>query len=338
MTKTFAAPQEKTSQSANLLNSLQDEAQTADLEEVFQNYQNELNALLAQQNRTEKTSFEKLIESLADHQIQLEKNQKFLQQQITTPPGSTPADNFGMIFSIVFAVVALLLAICAVFRGNSQTKRLYAKNKEIDELKKQVSLLSDDLKFLKAKRPPTPIDVAPPRRPTFQNDFFAETPPPRPNLQQSSSPPPTTPAPVPLEKPHETKEKIFLRDINEFLAAPHSSNLRQLRSDFIKKYSIKAFSCTNVKERMDNPSVIPKFDTAASTQVGDFWAYKSENVYLVVPAANSYNDNLHLERAMREVFDSNFVEGNTYDNIVVEKAAVFAEGWKQLQKGRLRLS
>ena len=342
MTKTFANPQEEASQFGNSLNlnALQNDAQTADLEKAFQDYKAELEAVLAQQNRTE-TSHEKLIDSLAENQLQLQKNQAILQQQITSPPEPPPADIFGMILSnvpLLAAVIALLLAICAVFRGNSQTERLRAKDKEIAELKKQVSSVSDEVKILRAKIPVMPIDTAPPRRPTPQNDFFAETALPRSNYQPLPARPTAAPAPVPPENLRESKEKIFLRDLNEFLAAAHSSNLRQLRLDFTKKYPVKAFSCANAEERMGNPSVAPKFVTTASTQGGDFWAYKPDDVYLVVPSTNSYNDNLHLERAMREVFDSNFVEGNTYDNIVVEKAAVFAEGWKQLKKGRLRLS
>ena len=91
---------------------------------------------------------------------------------------------------------------------------------------------------------------------------------------------------------------------------------------------------------MKNPSLAPEFASANSTATGDFWAYKVDNIYLVVPspANNTYNDNLHLERAMGEVFDSNFTQGKTYDEIFVERAAVFFEGWKKENKGTLRLS
>ena len=91
---------------------------------------------------------------------------------------------------------------------------------------------------------------------------------------------------------------------------------------------------------MKNPSLAPEFVSESSTAKGDFWAYKVDNVYLVVPspANSSYNDNLHLERAMSEVFDSNFIQGKTYDEISVEQAAIFLEGFKKEKKGTLKLS
>lgn len=337
MTKALAATQD-------LLSATKTEATTSeDVENLLQSYKSEVHELRTQQNRPEYTQ-EKLIEALAENQIRLQKNQEIIQQQITIP-SEPPENDFGSILSIVpliISVIALLLTGCVIYKINTQTKSLRDKQKKIDDLNSQVESLSREIKLLKATRPvQNSFDNPTPPRQAPQNNFAVEnyqpaTPPLTPSLLKKS-PAPVIPSPRNLR---EEKEKTFIKDFNRLLAESKTSNFRTARAEFTRKYSIKAFSCANYDERMKNPSLAPEFVSESSTAKGDFWAYKVDNVYLVVPspANSSYNDNLHLERAMSEVFDSNFIQGKTYDEISVEQAAIFLEGWKKEKKGTLKLS
>ena len=341
MTKALAATQD----TQDLLSATKTEATTSeDVENLLQSYKNEVHELRTQQNQPEYIQA-KLIEALAENQIRLQKNQEIIQQQITIP-SEPPENDFGSILSIVpliISVIAFALAIFALWRrGNTQAKRLGEKQKQIDDLKSQVESLSREIKLLKATRPvQNSFDNPAPARQAPQNNFAVEnyqpaTPPLTPSLLKKS-PAPVVPSPRNLR---EEKEKAFIKDFNRLLAESKTSNFRTARAEFTRKYSIKAFSCANYDERMKNPSLAPEFVSESSTAKGDFWAYKVDNVYLVVPspANSSYNDNLHLERAMSEVFDSNFIQGKTYDEISVEQAAIFLEGFKKEKKGTLKLS
>lgn len=337
MTKALAATQD-------LLSATKTEATTfEDVENLLQSYKSEVHELRTQQNRPEYTQ-EKLIEALAENQIRLQKNQEIIQQQITIP-SELPENDFGSILSIVpliISVIALLLTGCVIYKINTQTKSLRDKQKKIDDLNSQVESLSREIKLLKATHPvQNSFDNPTPPRQAPQNNFAVEnyqlaTSPLTPSLLKKS-PAPVVPLPRNLR---EEKEKTFIKDFNKLLAESKTSNFRTARAEFTRKYSIKAFSCANYDERMKNPSLAPEFVSESSTAKGDFWAYKVDNVYFVVPspANSSYNDNLHLERAMSEVFDSNFIQGKTYDEISVEQAAIFLEGWKKEKKGTLKLS
>ena len=340
MTKALAATQD----TQDLLSATKTEATTSeDVENLLQSYKSEVHELRTQQNRPEYTQ-EKLIKALAENQIRLQKNQEIIQQQITTP-SEPPENDFGSILSIVpliISVIALLLTGCVIYKINTQTKSLRDKQKKIDDLNSQVESLSREIKLLKATRPvQNSFDNPTPARQVPQNNFDTEnyqpaTPSLTPSLLKKSSTP-VVPSPRNLR---EEKEKAFIKDFNSLLAESKTSNFRTARAEFTRKYSIKAFSCANYDERMKNPSLAPEFVSESSSAKGDFWAYKVDNVYLVVPspANSSYNDNLHLERAMSEVFDSNFIQGKTYDEISVEQAAIFLEGWKKEKKGTLKLS
>ncbi len=113
--------------------------------------------------------------------------------------------------------------------------------------------------------------------------------------------------------------------VNDFNALEKLSGFssRQAREKFLTRYKVRAFSCANVEERMNNPKVAPKFSTAASVAGGDFWACAVDgNIFAVVPNLKTYTENHHTERAFGAVFESNFADG-TYSRLRVERAAVF---------------
>ena len=140
MTKALAATQD----TQDLLSATKTEATTSeDVENLLQSYKSEVHELRTQQNRPEYTQ-EKLIEALAENQIQLKKNQEIIQQQITTP-SEPPENDFGGILSIVpliISVIALLLIGGIIYKINTQTKSLRDKQKKIDDLNSQVESLS----------------------------------------------------------------------------------------------------------------------------------------------------------------------------------------------------
>ncbi|MBQ3451843.1 MAG: hypothetical protein IJG32_06240 [Selenomonadaceae bacterium] len=341
MTRVFAAPTEQTSSTQktgeDLLTAVQKESGSADIEELLQNYRNELSAVLVTENRTEKYTYEKLIESLAENQIRLDKNQATLQQQIhaQTPPA---ADNFGGLFSFLpfiacGIVLVIVLVMLSIYSGK-QSNALKKKQDQIDKLREQVESLDNEIKLLRnaERNRENSFRNPPPERPR-QISFAKETFP-----TEDLISPPQTAVPAPPKSSPEDKEKIFLKDFNGLIAEMNTPRFRTTRAEFIRKYSVKAFSCENAQDRMNNPNLPPIFSEVTPVSNGDFWAYRVDNIYLVVPLLNGYNDNLHVERAMGEVFDSNFSAGKSYDKVFVEKAARFHEGWKKESKGMLRLS
>lgn len=130
------------------------------------------------------------------------------------------------------------------------------------------------------------------------------------------------------------------------LADKNGVELRNARAEFFQRYQVRPFSCVNADARVKSPAPPPEF---RDRDGGDFWAIPSalvsgsanENTYVVYPnIAIRYTANHHFERALGEVFESNFVNGSTYSKIHVEQFAIFTcsgEVWMLVKKGRLRL-
>ena len=140
------------------------------------------------------------------------------------------------------------------------------------------------------------------------------------------------------------REKISVGEnfINDFNALEKLSGFsgRQAREKFIHRYKIRAFSCSNVEERMNSPKIAPKFSEKTNS-AGDFWACGVEgNIFVVVPNLKNYTENHHTERAFGLVFESNFV-GGTYSRLRVEQSALFelvGNEFKLKQRGKIILS
>lgn len=137
-------------------------------------------------------------------------------------------------------------------------------------------------------------------------------------------------------------ERNFLSEYNNILSETDGYKKKIAREEFIKKYNVRAFSCTNYNEKMNKPSLAAIFEEISPLSVGDYWAIQiSENIFKVVPNVKAYNENLHVARAMVEVFDSNFDSGTeTYVKIYVDTAAEFTnsgQNWNLVKKGRITL-
>ena len=135
----------------------------------------------------------------------------------------------------------------------------------------------------------------------------------------------------------EEKFKDFVKEFNA-IANQGGYDAKKARDEFVQKYRVRAFNCTNFEARMNDPIPPPEFGEAAN---GEYWAIPfSDNSFFVFPNVKSYSDNHHTARAMGEVFKSNFVPGGTYSKIIVERPAVFecaGNIWNLKRQGNLRL-
>ncbi|MBQ6296192.1 MAG: rod shape-determining protein [Selenomonadaceae bacterium] len=132
----------------------------------------------------------------------------------------------------------------------------------------------------------------------------------------------------------------FVNDFNA-LEKLRGFSGRQAREKFLRRYKVRAFTCANVEERMNNPKLAPKFSEASSVASGDFWACNvAENIFAVVPNLKTYTENHHAERAFGLVFESNF-DGGTYSRLRVERAAIFeliGDKWQLKSAGKIILN
>lgn len=108
------------------------------------------------------------------------------------------------------------------------------------------------------------------------------------------------------------------------LAEKSGYELKQAREEFVSKYNVRAFKCTNFEARMENHALPPKFTEATMTFGGEYWAVPvQENKFFVFPNIKTYTDDFHAARAMGEIFKSDFKAGTTYEKITVNEPAVF---------------
>lgn len=182
---------------------------------------------------------------------------------------------------------------------------------------------------------PTPTKI----NPSSSNPYKENTPP---RSQQNIFNSSDTPKENSEEKFNRLNfDESFVEEFNR-LSGLSGKDFTDARKNFLKENQVVAFSCDNVSKRMNNPNQSPVFVEVSPVQRGDFWAILiQENTFAVLPnPQNSYNDNLHMERAMVKVFDSNFKPNNTYDKIQVERPALFEKignTWTLREKGYLIL-
>ena len=137
-----------------------------------------------------------------------------------------------------------------------------------------------------------------------------------------------------------TPKLSFLEDYNAFLKVEGLGRVNA-RKDFLKKYQLKAFDCTNFESRMRDPIPPPVFGSVDSIQKGIYWAIPVQGTkYAVLPNVNIYTENHHKAQAMGDVFISNFVSGS-YKSLMVDKPAIFeclGNNWQLVTKGKITLS
>lgn len=145
---------------------------------------------------------------------------------------------------------------------------------------------------------------------------------------------------TPAQKVGGNKFDDFLNEFNALLKLDGQDvDLRRAVNEFIQKFKVRAFNCTNAELRVDEPIPPPKFEEAASARSGNYWAFEFEaGTFAVVPKIKNYNNNIHFQQAMGEVFESNFTSGGSYDKIFVSKPAIFKGEWILQDRGALLLT
>lgn len=283
-----------------------------------------------------KKDFRKEIKDLSDNMPENFKTE--IQTQISAA-NSNPFGSTAGIISVAAVVLALIAAIIAFFFKNKISdnmnriiKNSNSQGEKIKELSEQISKLETEIAILKNDNqnqrqlleknnavnsnisPATKIISAVPNVSSFPS--AATNPPPRPVVEKWSD---------------------FVQEFNS-LANQSGYDAKRAHEEFLNKYNVQAFSCVNFEARMNTSSLAPQFGAATSLQNADYWAYEFETgTFAVVPRAKTYTDNHHAARAMGEVFESNFVQGGTYNKIRVERPAIFKGMWNLDKPGKLEL-
>ena len=261
-------------------------------------------------------------------------------QKSTTQQIADQTSIFGvstsdiLVGSVVVELFLLLLIFCVANRLSSaqnRSSRVIDKQKEkIEELTRKVERLERNAaqpKPLVTTNWPAPPKPAPEIKNFIEPSPIERPPAPSPT-ERPTVPPPTT----------EDKYKDFVKDFNA-LVGQSGINLKNARNDFLRKYNVQTFTCTNFEARMNEPVPAPIFDSANSLATPDYWAYEFESgIFAVVPNVKIYSDNHHTARAMGEVFQSNFTAGRTYNKIRVNRPAIFKGMWNFEKQGELELS
>lgn len=253
-----------------------------------------------------------------------------IKQQITDVKNDTElfGINTGNIL-IASLVLNLILLLVVIVIRSGYLKANDTLRQKINTQRDKLETLSDDVRSFKrelSRRNDFPVaNVAPPVQKNIEIPSVTAFPPPS---SEKMTPPPPKP---------EDKYKNFIEDFKE-LSNQKGFAAKDEAEKFVKKYNVRAFSCANVADRMNDPIPPPVFAEAPINNA-DFWAYEFESgVYAVVPRIKNYTTNYHSDRAVGEVFSSNFDKGNTYSKIFVKKPAIFKGMWNLQQKGELELS
>ena len=260
----------------------------------------------------------KIDDSIASVQAQAE--------SATDPVGSVVGYiSIAAIFLSVVACVIFIAMRSKLFeRINDLTKTVSAQHSEIVKLSSEVAELTNAVGILKNK-----ISTARQVEEDFELPTVRKIVGDYPATEKfNSQPRPVTQA---------DKFSNFVQEFNS-LAGQTGYDARKATDEFVKKFNIQAFNCTNFEARMSDPVPPPVFGSSTSLQNADYWAYEFENgVFAVVPRVKNYTDNHHTARAMGEIFKSNFRQGGTYNRIIVTKPAIFKGNWNLETQGEMQL-
>lgn len=231
-----------------------------------------------------------------------------------------------LVGSIILEVLLFVVLLIILKDGLGRlSKRLTKQDERIETLTRKIEQLERNAAQQKQKMPEQVINSSVSPKLVVETQNFSE---PR-WIERPPEPRPIT---------AEDKYKDFVKDFNA-LVGQSGINLKNARSDFMRKYNVQTFTCTNFEARMNEPVPAPVFDSANSIANPDYWAYEFESgIFSVVPNVKIYSDNHHTARAMGEVFKSNFTAGRTYNKIHVNKPAIFKGMWNFEKQGELELS
>lgn len=239
-------------------------------------------------------------------------------------------DATGFVAAGAIALI-VLLAIALIVLSRSLSGKIHTRvsKEKFAKLDATVKAQSDEIKRLRGE-----IDVL---KESIKRAEAATT------VPKEAAPkiaPVRAAAPKETAPPAPTIADEYGEFVAEYNALQKKTGLeaRTAKQDFIKKFAVKAFNCTNFEARMNDPALAPVFSDAESPAMGRYWAYAVRgDIFAVVPNINPYEAQNHTAGAMGEVFASNFANGSTYRSIAVVKPALFKGEWQLDERGELKL-
>ncbi|WP_303816839.1 hypothetical protein [Selenomonas ruminantium] len=110
------------------------------------------------------------------------------------------------------------------------------------------------------------------------------------------------------------------------------------KKDFQRKYNLNGFVCVNATERINHPEKKPQFQLSESLVDSAIWGFKIGDFYVVAPNPRQYVGDDHDYGGMKELFDSNFQPGRTYNKIKINNVAIMTHDLQIRKQGSLQLS
>ena len=250
-----------------------------------------------------------------------------------------------MVWMLLCAALALgtlgaLLGLVALLRTMSFDKKIAnlksswptktAPNPKVDDLHNELVAFKREFYELKEK-----VEEKSARPSQVTRDVSS----PRENQRPMQSSPMTR-EPMGRRLTIEDEYRPFVDEYNEIQRATDLSisEIKEKRKEFAQRYAVQSFTCSNHQQRMNNPSLPLEFADESLVKA-NFWAYKlSDRTYAVVPNVRVYEESAHTSGGMGKIYDSNYSTGKSYNNIIVERPAIFGEGWFLKEKGKIILT
>lgn len=113
---------------------------------------------------------------------------------------------------------------------------------------------------------------------------------------------------------------------------------REAKLEFQRKYKLCGFVCINSTERINHPEKEPQFQLRDSLLDSAIWGFEIGNFYVVAPNPRQYVGDDHNYGGMKELFESNFQPGRTYNKIKINSVAIMTHDLQIHKKGNLQLS
>ena len=275
-----------------------------------------------------------LTDSLIDNISVLSSKVNDIEGQINQMNQDTSFDLIGIIIGL--AILVLMLVFMFVWVKN----RFDRANRTMKILREELEHHQRLLESLKSRMDDMP-EV--PVQSTFVRGQYAESP-----VKQNVSPlmqskpmpvqTPTIPEPKPnLSEKLWQKSMEFAEEYNRIQTIT-GMGAREAKMEFQRKYNLCGFVCINSTERINHPEKEPQFQLRESLMDSAIWGFKIGDFYVVAPNPRQYVGTDHDYGGMKELFESNFQPGRTYNKIKINNVAIMTHDLQIHKQGSLQLS
>lgn len=233
-----------------------------------------------------------------------------------------------------------ILVLMLVFMFVLMQKRFDRANRTIKSLREELESHQRLLESLNSRMDDMP-EV--PVQSTFVRGQYAESPVKQtvsPLMQSKSMPVQEPIISKPKPNPSEMlREKCleFAEDYNRIQTIT-GMGAREAKMEFQRKYNLHGFVCINSTERVNHPEKEPQFQLRESLMDSAIWGFQINEYYVVAPNPRQYVGTDHDYGGMKELFDSNFQPGRTYNKIKLNHVAIMTHDLQICRQGSLQLS